>query len=78
MLRKCTVYGHGIHPPLPKDKVMDLKKKMVSLHPHFISSPVEFEPTWTKCVNAINHCASRLRATNPPSLEELASCTNNL
>lgn len=69
LLQKCTVYGHGSFPPLPKEKVMELKKKILNLYPQFISSPLEFEPTWTKCINVINHCASRLRATNPPSLE---------
>ncbi len=55
VLKKCTVYGQKGNAALPKEKVMDLKKKMMSVLPQFISSPLEFEPIWTKCVNAINH-----------------------
>ena len=75
MLKKCTVYGHANHSALPKEKVMALKKKMLSLHPQFISCPVDFETTWTKCVNAINHCASKLRAKEQPPLRDLSGTT---
>ena len=66
MLKMCTVYGHGNHPALPNEKVLDLKKKILSLHPQLISSPIEFETTWSKCVNAINKCASSLQLKEPP------------
>ena len=72
MLMKSTVYGQKDHAALPKDKVMELKKKMLSLHPQLISSPVEFEPIWTRCVNAINHCAASLRCKQPPTLIDLS------
>ena len=77
MLRKCTVFGQGSHPALPKDKVMELKKKILSLHPQLLSSPVEFESTWTKCINAINHCGSSLRSKVPPTLGDLRGNTTS-
>ena len=39
------MYGQGNHPPLPKENVLDLKKKMLGLHPEFISSPVTSQKT---------------------------------
>ena len=67
MLKKCTVNGQKNYPALPKEKVMELKN-ITRVHPQFMSTPVEFEPIWTKCVNAINHCASSLRSKAPPIL----------
>uniref|UniRef100_A0A1X7UD07 BEN domain-containing protein n=1 Tax=Amphimedon queenslandica TaxID=400682 RepID=A0A1X7UD07_AMPQE len=61
VLQKSTVYGQQSNTPLPEDKVRALKKKILSLHPNYVDTPVEFEPIWTKCVNAINHHASGLR-----------------
>ena len=82
MLMKSTLYRQKDHAALPKDKAMELKKNMLSLHPLFISSPVEFEPIWTKCVNAIKHCVASLRCKQPPTLidlsEFLATCTTSM
>ena len=38
---------------------MELKEKILSLHVHLqlLSSPVEIQSKWTKCINAVNHCA---------------------
>ena len=77
MLRKCTIYGQGSHSALPKDKFMELKKKILSLHSQLLSSPVEFESTWTKCINAINHCASGLRSKVAPTLGDLRGSTTS-
>ena len=66
VLKKSTVFGMHGNLPLPEDKVKTLKKKILSLHPKYIDTPVEFEPIWTKCVNAINHHASGLRKKSPP------------
>ena len=66
LLKKCTVIGCNDKPPLPKEKVAELKTKMLSLFPQFLSSPVEFEPIWTKCVAAINHCCAGLQEKDPP------------
>lgn len=73
MLKKSTVYGHTDYPALPKEKVLEMKKKIMSLHPQYISSPVEFEPVWTKCVGAINHCAAGLRAKQPLTLIDITN-----
>ena len=61
VLRKSTVHGLQGHQPLPEDQIRALKKKIISIHPKYIDMPVEFEPLWAKCVNAINHHASGLR-----------------
>ena len=66
LLKKCTVVGCNDKPPLPREKVAELKSKILSLFPQFLSSPVEFEPIWAKCVAAINHCCAGLRAKDPP------------
>ena len=65
LLHKSTVYGQKGHPPLPRDKVLQLKNKMLSIHLANVSSELEFEAVWTKCVNAINHSASSLRSKRP-------------
>ena len=44
-------------PALPKDC---LDEKLISLHPEFQSSPVEFETHWKGCTDAINHACSTL------------------
>ena len=62
LLKKCTVVGCNDKPALPKHLVLDLKAKLLSIHPQFRTTPVEFEPFWCKCVGAINHCAAGLRA----------------
>ena len=62
LLKKSTVVGCNNKPPLPREKVMQLKMKLLSLFPQFLSSPVEFEPMWSKCVAAINHCSAGLRS----------------
>ncbi|XP_019855057.1 PREDICTED: uncharacterized protein LOC109583952 [Amphimedon queenslandica] len=47
VLQKSTVYGQQSNTPLPEDKVRALKKKILSLHPNYVDTPVEFEPIWT-------------------------------
>ena len=63
------MYGKQGHPALPKDKLHELKMKMLNLHPGFLSCPLDFDPTWTKCVNAINHCAASLRSQKIPTID---------
>lgn len=71
LLRQSTVYGQKDLPPLPRDKVMQLKNKLLSIHLANVSSEVEFEAVWTKCVNAVNHSASSLRSKKPLPLSVL-------
>ena len=61
LMAKSTVIGYNDKPPLPRDLVLELKRKLLSLHPQFRSTPIEFEPYWSKCVGAINHCCAGLR-----------------
>ena len=60
LMKKSTVYGCSDKPSLPKDRVDQLKKKLVSIH--FRATPIEFEPYWKLCADAINHACSTLRA----------------
>ena len=46
----CIAIGCNDNPPLPREKVAELKAKMLSLLPRFLLSPVDFQPIWTKCV----------------------------
>ena len=62
LLKKCTVVGNIDKPALPKDRVQALKSKLMSLHPQFRTAPIEFEPYWSKCIGAINHCAAGMRS----------------
>ena len=62
LLKQCTVVGCNNKPPLPKQNILELKSKLLSLFPQFIASPLEFEPLWSKCVGAINHYCAKLRA----------------
>lgn len=68
LLRKCTVYGMKGQDALPKEKLNALKNKL-GVHFKFYNNSVEFEPVWSKCVGAINHRASALRAKTPISVE---------
>ena len=57
----CTVNGCTNKPALPKDRLDDLKKKLISLHPEFRNTPVEFGTHWKGCTDAINHACSTLQ-----------------
>ncbi len=63
LMSECTVFGHNDNPPLPKDAVEQLKKKMHSLYPIFLSSPAEFEGFWKGAVDALNHAMAKARVT---------------
>ena len=62
LLKQCTVYGFNNRSALPKDKVLALKTKLLNIFPQYLSSLVDFEPLWNKCVAAINHCAAGFHA----------------
>lgn len=62
LLKQCTVYGFNNRAALPKHQVLALKTKLLNIFPQYLSSPVDFEPLWNKCVAAINHCAAGFRA----------------
>ena len=64
LLKRSTVYGLKSNASLPSNKVSALKKKLCNLYPQYVDTPAEFEPVWTKCVNAINHHASGLHKKN--------------
>lgn len=61
VLKRCTVLGYREQPSLPIDELNDLKQKLFSLFPQFWTNPLDFEPTWGACVEAIGQCCKRLR-----------------
>lgn len=61
LMRQCTVFGGKDKPSLPKEKVSELKNKLMLLHSQFVSSPTEFEHYWSKFVAAINYKCAELR-----------------
>ena len=73
MLLKSTVYGCHNKPPLPKWELQQLKLKLLSIHPQYLSSPLEFEPLWTKCIGTINYCATGLRAKSSSNVKSSSS-----
>ena len=70
LLKQSTVYGVKDCKALPEGKVQALKKKLLV---HYKMTAHEFEPTWSKCVGAINHRANALRRKGPMSLIDLTN-----
>ena len=68
-----VVYDHTDYPALPKEKVLAMKKKIMSLHPQYISSPIEFKPVWTNCVGAIYQSLCCWIAKHPPALIDITN-----
>ena len=62
LMKKCTVFGCNDKPSLPKEVVFEMKRKLLTLHPQFRSTPLEFEVYWAKSIAAINHCCAGLRS----------------
>lgn len=61
VLEKCTVMGCRDFPALPLKELNELKQKIFSLFPQFWANPVQFEDTWTNCVNAIGQRCKRIK-----------------
>jgi hypothetical protein len=61
MMKASTVYGSTGKLALPKNKVDELKKYLISLFPEFRHNGLAFEDKWKKCTDAINHACVALR-----------------
>ena len=61
LMTKCTAYGYKDLPALPKDRLLQLKHKLLSLHPQFLNSPVEFESYWKTAMDSLNHAMAKNR-----------------
>uniref|UniRef100_A0A1X7VFM0 Uncharacterized protein n=1 Tax=Amphimedon queenslandica TaxID=400682 RepID=A0A1X7VFM0_AMPQE len=71
-LDDCLVYGEKENPPLPAGTLMELKQKLLGLfHPRDISTKVEFEPYWFKCIQAMNHLSFGRRSKYPSDIKSL-------
>ena len=61
VMGKCTVSGFRDLPGLP---TTELNESVFLQFPQFWTNPVEFEPLWSKCVEAINQACKKIRQEN--------------
>ena len=61
VLKQCIPSGNRELPALPVKEVADLKKVIFMQFPQYWRSPVEFEPVWKKCLEAIQQACKRAR-----------------
>ena len=61
VLKRCTLKGNRHLPGLPSKELDELKSVMFSQYPQFWRAPVEFEPVWQKCLEAVQQASKRLR-----------------
>ena len=61
VLKQCTPAGNRELPGLPVKELVELKKIMFKQFPQYQRSPVEFEPIWRKCLDAVQQSCKRLR-----------------
>ena len=61
VMKRCTPNGNRELPALPAQELADLKKSMFMQFPQYWRSPVEFEPTWKKCLEAVQQACKRFR-----------------
>lgn len=64
VMMQCTVKGHRDYPALPQQELAELKQVLFSQFPQFWSSPTEFEPIWSTCIDSINQACKHLRRKN--------------
>ena len=62
LMNKCTVHSYKDLPALPIDSLLQLKKKILSQQPQFLTTPVEFESYWKTAVDALNHAMAKQRS----------------
>ena len=61
ILYRCTISGERGFPGLPQKELQDLKRIILQQFPQFWQAPIEFEPTWRSCCEAIGQACKRLR-----------------
>ena len=66
VLIRCTTFGNREHPALPVAELNQLKDKLFQLFPQYWPNPVEFEPLWRTCGEAVGQVCKRLRSHKPP------------
>ena len=63
VMSKCTMSGCQDLPGLPTAELGELKQTLFLQFPQFWKNPIEFEPLWSKCVEAINQSCKKIRQT---------------
>ena len=61
ILKQCTPKGNRNLPGLPSKELERLKRVMFIQYPQLWRTPVEFEPVWQRCLEAIQQASKRLR-----------------
>ena len=61
ILYRCTISGERGFPGLPQKELQDLKRIILQQFPQFWQAPIEIEPTWRSCCEAIGQACKRLR-----------------
>ena len=59
VLIRCTTFGNREHPALPV-------AELFQLFPQYWPNPLEFEPLWRTCGEAVGQACKRLRSHKPP------------
>ena len=61
ILARCTVAGEREYPGLPITELEQLKRVLLMQLPQFWMTPMQFEPIWKHCCEAIGQACKRLR-----------------
>ena len=61
VMKRCTPIGIAGLPGLPEKELKELKKVMFMQFPQYWKNPVEFEPTWKRCLEAVQQGCKRQR-----------------
>ena len=61
VLKQCTPKGNRNLPGLPSKELEELKRVMFTQYPQLWRTPVEFEPVWQRCLEAIQQASKCLR-----------------
>ena len=60
-MKRCTPKGNRHLLGLPSKELDELLRVMFSQYPQFWRAPVEFEPVWKKCLEAVQQASKHLR-----------------
>ena len=60
-MRRCTSKGKWYLLGFPSKERDELLRVIFSQYPQFCRAPVEFEPVWQKCLEAVQQASKHLR-----------------
>ena len=61
LMAQSTVMGCPEYAALPKADLQDIKQTVLTQFPVYWGNPIEFEPLWVSCLDAIGQACKRLR-----------------